>query len=163
MEEEEPKEETKLLRQFEGGTDWKKTVFSALVVLLIIASGIVSGFFLSRKEAFSGKTETKKLNGEAEMISGPGEMGIKDERVFRDDAKGKIEVNDFSQVREGSHKLLRPWGESQTAYLTSSVIDLDQFVGKCVQVWGETFAGQEAGWLMDVGRVKTLNKCPEGL
>jgi hypothetical protein len=29
-------------------------------------------------------------------------------------------------------------------------------VGKKVQVWGETFKGQKAGWLMDVGRIKAL-------
>ncbi len=57
---------------------------------------------------------------------------------------------------EGTHKLIREGGESQTAYLTSSIIDLDPLVGKKVQVWGETFKGQKAGWLMDVGRVKVL-------
>jgi hypothetical protein len=25
-----------------------------------------------------------------------------------------------------------------------------------VKVWGETFKGQKAGWLMDVGRVKVM-------
>jgi len=57
---------------------------------------------------------------------------------------------------EGSHKLTREGGESQTLYLTSTVVDLEQFVGRKVQVWGETFAAQKAGWLMDVGRVKVL-------
>ena len=25
-----------------------------------------------------------------------------------------------------------------------------------VQIWGETFKGQKAGWLMDVGRIKVI-------
>ena len=45
---------------------------------------------------------------------------------------------------------------SQNVYLTSSVIDLSKYTGKKVQVWGETFQGQKAGWLMDVGRIKLL-------
>ena len=83
--------------------------------------------------------------------------------LFRSTAQGKIEINDNGDIVEGSHKLLRPGGPSQTAYLTSSVLDLNQFKGKCVQVWGETFASQKAGWLMDVGRIKILEVCPEGL
>ena len=57
---------------------------------------------------------------------------------------------------EGTHKLIRDGGPSQTVYLISSVIDMSEFVGKKVQVWGETIDAQKAGWLMDVGRVKIL-------
>jgi len=66
-----------------------------------------------------------------------------------------IEKNGFDG--EGTHKLLREGGESQTAYLTSSVLDLDLFVGHKVEIWGETFAAQKAGWLLDVGAVKVLD------
>jgi hypothetical protein len=41
-------------------------------------------------------------------------------------------------------------------YLTSSTVDLSPFVGKKVRVWGQTFTGQKAGWLMDVGLVEVL-------
>lgn len=58
---------------------------------------------------------------------------------------------------EGSHKLLRTGGNSQTVYLTSSVTDLDKFNGMEVKVWGETQAGNKVGWLMDVGRVEIVN------
>ena len=57
---------------------------------------------------------------------------------------------------EGSHHLVRPGGESQNVYLTSSIIDLDQFVGRSVKIWGATFEAQQAGWLMDVGRLQVL-------
>lgn len=82
------------------------------------------------------------------------EVGSTNLETFSDTATGVIEKGGING--EGSHKLIREGGPSQTAYLTSSVVDLDQFAGKKVQVWGETFSAQKAGWLMDVGRVKIL-------
>jgi len=35
-------------------------------------------------------------------------------------------------------------------------VDLSQLIGRKVQVWGETFATQKAGWFMDVVKVKVL-------
>lgn len=90
-------------------------------------------------------------------------MGIKDPKTFKDQAFGRIEKNDNQDIPEGTHKLIRPGGPSQTAYLTSSMVDLDLFVGKCVEILGETFKGQKAAWLLDVGWVKVLNSCPEGI
>ena len=50
-------------------------------------------------------------------------------QTFRDEAEGTVEKNDdLDKYAQGTHKLLRPGGESQTAYLTSSVLDLDEFV-----------------------------------
>jgi len=145
-------------------TNWKGILIPSLIILAIVAVGTVTGYFLSQKFGLtSAVTESKQLIGGAELIQGPKEVGIKDEAAFKDTAQGKIEVNDNGDIPEGSHKLLRPGGPSQTAYLTSSVLDLNQFRGKCVQVWGETFAGQKAGWLMDVGRIKILDSCPEGI
>ena len=106
---------------------------------------------------FSGKS----LPGNASVVQNSKEAGIKDEKAFSDNAIGRLEVND--ENGEGSHKLIRPGGKSQTAYLTSSVIDLNQFTGKCVQVWGQTFTAQKAGWFLDVGRVKLLDSCPPGI
>jgi hypothetical protein len=47
-------------------------------------------------------------------------------------------------------------GEDKYVYLTSTVIDLQSFVGKKVKVWGETLSGLHAGWLMDVGKIKVV-------
>lgn len=79
-------------------------------------------------------------------------IGMQDTTTFKDSSTGVLQKGGLDG--EGSHQLLRPGGKSQTVYLTSSVIDLDAFVGNQVTVWGETFKGQKAGWLMDVGRVK---------
>lgn len=142
----------------------KEIFLPAGIILAIILAGGVTGYFLAQGRGVKvGPAQVKKLTGGAELVQGPGEVGIKDTRIFKDTALGKIEINDNKDIPEGSHKLLRPGGPSQTAYLTSSVVDLNQFVGKCVQIWGETFAGQKAAWLMDVGLVKILDKCPEGI
>ena len=82
-------------------------------------------------------------------------FGSPDAETFKDSAQGYLEAGGLES--EGSHKLLRPGGDSQTVYLTSSVTDLDKFLGMEVKIWGETFKAQQAGWLMDVGRVEIVN------
>jgi len=140
----------------------KEIFLPAGIILAIILAGGATGWFFANRS--SGKVaQTSQLSGGAQIVESKKEVGIKDEKTFRDYAVGRIEVNDNGEVPEGSHKLIRPGGPSQTAYLTSSVVDLNQFLGKCVEVWGETFAAQKVGWLMDVGRVKILDSCPEGL
>jgi hypothetical protein len=82
-------------------------------------------------------------------------FGIKDDQTFKDSAEGYLSAGGLNG--EGSHSLLREGGPSQTVYLTSSITDLDKLVGMQVKVWGETFKGQKAGWLMDVGRVQVID------
>lgn len=90
-------------------------------------------------------------------------FGIEDEETFPNTAQGYLEAGGIDG--EGSHRLLREGGPSQTVYLTSSITDLDKMVGMEVKVWGETYKGQKAGWLMDVGKVKVVDpkaQPPEG-
>lgn len=126
-------------------------------LVLIILAGTGTGFGLSRLPAFSRpSTSSKELsfnaNGEVQIRKGETYGEIDD--LFTDEATGVIEEN--IDQGEGTHKLIREGGESQTAYLTSSLVDLDLFIGRKVKVWGETFAAQQVGWLMDVGAVKVL-------
>jgi len=116
----------------------------ALVIVLIVSAGVFTGYFLSQR-AVGGKTQVIKT---AKMT------GSTDTKTFKDQAEGVLEKGGIDG--EGTHKLVRPGGESQTVYLTSSVVNLDDFVGKKVRIWGETFATQKAGWFMDVGRVELL-------
>ena len=132
---------------------WKEVVLPAMVILVIIVAGGVTGYVLASRGV-------EKVGG-AKIVQGTAEIVIKDDRVFKDNAVGKVMINE--KEGEGSHLLLRPGGASQTANLTSSVVDLNNFVGKCVQVWGETQSAQKAAWLMDVGRVKILESCPGGI
>jgi len=83
------------------------------------------------------------------------EAGIHDTKAFPDSAKGVIQKGGLNG--DGTHKLIRDGGPSQTVYLVSSVVDLDQFVDKKVEMWGQTVKGQKAAWLMDVGLVKILD------
>jgi len=129
-----------------------KRVLPLLAILFVIGIGIFAGFFLSGRRNFlspglSGTVPTEKI------VKGS-EFGSNDLSKFKDTATGVLESGGLDG--EGTHNLTREGGPSQTVYLTSSVLDLDQFVGKKVQIWGETFQAQKAGWLMDVGRIKIL-------
>lgn len=123
-----------------------------LVLLVPVVLGLLTGFILY-KRATAG---TVRLAGKnVQVVQTPTEEGVKDAATFRDTATGSVIENDGKVTKEGAYILTR--GDvSQNVYLTSSVIDLSKYVGKKVQIWGETFKGQTAGWLMDVGRIKVL-------
>ncbi len=133
-----------------------------LVVLTVLAivAGVATGFGankLSASRSGGGDTDTgpspmQKVAGDSVKA---GDVFGSTAEVFKDSAEGYLEAGGLSG--EGSHKLLRPGGDSQTVYLTSSVTDLDKLVGMDVKVWGETFKGQKVGWLMDVGKVEVVN------
>ncbi len=124
-----------------------------LIGLAIVLLGVGSGYGLNLLT--SGTAGLKSTESVAKTGVKVGDVvGSSDEKSFRDQATGVLERGGIDG--EGSHRLLREGGPDQTAYLTSSVVDLDLFVGHKVQVWGETFSAQKAGWLMDVGRIKAL-------
>lgn len=131
----------------------KSVLLPSLLILVIALGGLGTGWFLA-KGGTKGQVQGVTTAPGAEVKSGGREVGIKDDKTFRDNAEGTLE--DGGIDGEGTHHLTRDGGPSQTAYLMSSVVDLDQFVGKKVQVWGETLGAKKAGWLMDVGRVKEL-------
>ena len=142
------------LNKQEGRTMKRKFVIG-LVVSVVILAGVATGYVLSLGEGI-GVLSTKKLKRqvEADEIVKGTLVGVADKETFRDSAEGTLEKGGING--EGSHHLVRPGGESQNVYLTSSIIDLDQFENRKVKVWGETFAAQKAGWLMDVGRLEVL-------
>ncbi len=121
-------------------------------VLAVIALGVLSGYGLFNLKGGGGP---KRLKTEVTGTAQVGESyGVEDTKVFTDSAEGEITSGGIDG--EGSHHLVREGGESQYVYLTSSIIDLDQFVGRKVKVWGQTFEAQKAGWLMDVGRLEIV-------
>lgn len=127
-----------------------KTVLliSAVVVVLV---GVGTGYFLSKGGS------VKVLGGpstQGTKVSTTTEKGIVDSSTFTDTATGTVQKGGLGI--DGTHKLLRDGGPSQTVYLTSSVVDLDEFVDKKVEVHGQTVKGQKAAWLMDVGYVKIV-------
>lgn len=121
------------------------------LIAILITAGAISGYGLYRIK--QPKTAIPTEVAEGEMTKGT-VVGVIDEEVFRDSAEGEMTSGGIDG--EGSHHLVREGGKSQFVYLTSSVIDLDKFVGKQVKVWGETFEAQQAGWLMDIGRLEII-------
>lgn len=117
-----------------------------LVYLLLVVLGVTTGYVLSR-------TDTPLSSGGKPTMINTGKVaGVTDERTFKDSAVGTVEKGGING--EGTHKLIREGGVSQTAFLISSVVDLDQYVGKKVKVWGQTFDAEKAAWLMDVGKIE---------
>lgn len=124
----------------------------ALVVLVILAAGLGTGLVISSRQK-SASLSSSQVAGE----DLPEEVRESFAQTFRDEAEGVIEKNDdLDKYAQGPWKLIRPGGESQTAYLTSSVFDLDEYIGKKVKVYGESFSSGQVGWLMDVGKVEVL-------
>ena len=134
-----------------------KPVTGLLMVLVIVAGGF-SGFFLAKiKGREGGLTTTAPLQEKIpETVSKGQTFGSSDTETFKDQAIGMLEKNEDG-VQEGTHRLIREGGPDQTAYLISSVVDLDKVVGRKVEIWGETFYSDKVGWLMDVGRLKVLD------
>lgn len=127
-----------------------------LVVLLIVVAllGAGTGFLLAgakNTSVIAGKITqmAKSSSVENGKIYGNG-----DESVFKDTAEG--DMKDGGIDGEGQYHLVRPGGDSQNVYLTSSIVDLSQFIDRKVKVWGQTQKAQHAGWLMDVGKVQVL-------
>jgi len=82
------------------------------------------------------------------------EAGMLDPNTKYDNATGDLKEGGIAG--QGTHHLEREGGLSHYVYLTSSVIDLGSFVGKKVQVWGQTLASKKAPWLMDVAKIQVV-------
>lgn len=123
----------------------KMTNFIIFVVVALIL-GIGVGYLPS---LFTKSETTTKVDSTENKTA-----GIVDKKTFKDSAEGTLKEGGIDG--EGNFHLVRPGGISQNVYLTSTTVDLSLYVGKKVKVWGQTFTGEKAGWLMDVGLVETL-------
>jgi hypothetical protein len=127
------------------------------LALIVVAAGTATGFGIQKLKGDSGPgiykgSPIQQVAGNS--IKNGDVFGSASESDFKDSVEGYLAAGGLEG--EGSNKLLRAGGESQTVYLTSSVTDLTKFEGMHVKIWGETFKGQKAGWLMDVGRVQII-------
>jgi len=125
-------------------------VFAIFAAFLVV--GLVSGYFLSQ-----GQEETQTAltaEGEVASVEKGAVIGSDDTKTFKDTAEGIVKEGGVDG--EGQYHLVRPGGESQNVYLTSSIVDLSLFLDRKVKVWGQTQKAKVAGWLMDVGRVEVL-------
>lgn len=140
-----------LMRQMSQSRE--KFFSQKLIALLAIVAllGVGSGYLLAK----GGKITTKSNNMEnGSSVSKGTIVGSTDTKTFKDTAEGVLQEGGVDG--EGQYHLVRPGGESQNVYLTSSIVDLSKFIKRKVKVWGETNKAQKAGWLMDVGKVEVL-------
>lgn len=132
------------------GFDFKKSLPLIIGSFLVVLAGVGAAWLLSSK-VISG-TGSQNVAPGAKSTST--EAGALDPKVKYDNATGILKEGGIGN--EGTHHLERDGGPSHFVYLTSSVIDLESFVGKKVEVWGETLASKKAGWLMDVAKVQVV-------
>ncbi len=130
----------------------KFVMAGVIAVVLGIATGY-GGYELYAKTGGLG-TEQPIATVASDQAQAGDVFGSANVEDFPNQAQGYLEAGGTDG--EGTHTLLRPGGPSQSVTLTSSVTDLDKLVGMEIEVWGETFKGQKAAWLMDVGRVKIV-------
>jgi hypothetical protein len=137
-----------LVKKFAFGS--RENLVLVGISLLVVLAGAITGWFLTGT-AKKGSTSSMAISGVKQTQN---EAGMSDESTFRDTATGVLEEGGISG--EGTHHLVRDGGPDQYVYLTSTIIDLESFKGKKVQVWGETVSAKKAGWLMDVGKIKVV-------
>ncbi len=135
-----------------------KLVFAILIILAITSGFWISRFWPTETTSEVSKSESLVANEAAKIVEGEEiKTGVTYgnlSKTFADSATGTIKSGGING--EGTHTLEREGGKTQNAALTSSVVDLDLFVGKKVEVKGETNDSAKAGWLMDVGSIKIL-------
>lgn len=155
---EEKQAEAPLIHDFEGEKQKMNTSKNTLIVVVAIAIilGIGSGYLAISLKNGGSVTSRTATNGQSVSTFKKGDIvGSKDSKTFKDSVEGELKAGGVDG--EGAYHLERPGGISQNVYMTSSVIDLEPFVGKKVKVWGETHAAEKAGWLMDVGKLQLLD------
>ncbi len=145
-----------VMHSFGEGKSSASFFTSKLLIFVIVASllGVGTGYYLARNGGDTGIESLDKVTKSSNIEKGK-TYGDGDSATFSDTAEG--EVSEGGVNGEGSHHLIRPGGESQNVYMTSSLVDLSQFEGRKVKVWGATQKAQNVGWLMDVGKVEVLD------
>ncbi len=137
--------------------------FNIFIIVALIIIGVGVGMLLATNTSSkknSNETQQNTLN--KNTIAPPnkkediqvGKTYGNESTLFKDVATGVIQSGNINGV--GTHILERVGGPSQHASLTSSTVDLDLFLGKKVEIKGQTQASNKTGWLLDVGTIKVL-------
>lgn len=144
------REQDHLVQKLKNPKSYTRVFMIVLVVALL--TGIGTGYILSSNSS-KGENAAVPIIGTNEKPK----TAQQDNRTFRDFAQGKVakkEVRKGDNYSEGTHVLVRDNAVPVT--LTSSVVDLSQYEGKKIKVYGETQKAIEEGWLMDVGRIEEV-------
>jgi hypothetical protein len=138
--------------------------FPLALILIVVVAALLAGFGLSRAfpQSKNGSSlltlnNTKTVSTDTITSADQLKIGVlygDTQSTFKDSATGTVQKGGINGV--GTHTLIRNGGPSQSAALTSSTVDLDLFVGKKVEIKGETNASPKVSWLLDVGTIKIL-------
>jgi hypothetical protein len=146
-------QDEEVMHEMPGMNTQSKSLFTLPIFILLLSLavlGVGTGYVLARTT--SGKVATQEAPTTKSSVEVGKIYGSADAKTFKDTAEGMLQTGGVEG--EGQYHLVRPGGDSQNVYLTSSEVDLSLFVGKKVKIWGATQTAQKAGWLMDVGRVQ---------
>jgi hypothetical protein len=130
----------------------KSAIFMILGSFIAVILGVFTGWFLAGRgvASSSGDETTSSVSQQKEVDqAGVGEPGD-----YKSTVEGVLKKGGLKG--EGTHYIDRGLGESKYVYLTSSVADLDLFVDKKVDVYGDTISAKYASWLIDVGLIKLV-------
>ena len=145
-----------LVHDFNKG-NLKNSITPKIIVMLlaVVILGVLSGFVVSGKSSTLTNSSSKSGGVFNSSSASKGTVvGSDDTGTFKDTTEGTVKEGGING--EGAFHLVRPGGDSQNVYLTSSTVDLSKFIDKKIKVWGQTQKAQYAGWLMDVGRIEVL-------
>jgi hypothetical protein len=129
--------------------DFKKNLPLILSAFAVVILGVSVGYLIYAKFLVGSASGSQIVVGQN---LNKNEVGTLDPNVKYDNAVGTLVEGGIGN--EGTHHLEREGGPSKNAYLTSSVVDLQSYVGKKVEVWGQTMSSKKSGWLMDVAKIK---------
>ncbi|OGM29198.1 hypothetical protein A2801_02410 [Candidatus Woesebacteria bacterium RIFCSPHIGHO2_01_FULL_41_10] len=118
------------------------------ISIVVVIAGVTTGWLLAGRGKAAGTSQGVPVQGASRINT---EVN---EELFPDVAEGVLMKG--GHEGEGTHYLDRGQGEEKNVYLTSTVIDLESFVGKKVQVRGKAVSAQNVNYLMDVGTVKEV-------
>jgi len=124
------------------------------VVVGALLLGTLTGFGIQSLTGSLYSSSSKKNVETTDASGAKTSAGILDKEAFPDEVEGVLKEGGFEG--EGSFHLVRPGGESQYVYLTSTTVDLTHFIDKKVKIDGQTFNAEKAGWLMDVGYIEVV-------
>lgn len=124
------------------------------ILLVVVLLGIGSGYVVANSGGKIG-LKTPGTTADKNSVTKGTVVGSDDTKTFNDSTEGVLKEGGIEG--EGQYHLVRPGGDSQNVYLTSSNVDLSLFIDRKIKVWGQTNTAQTAGWLMDVGKVEVLN------
>ena len=142
----------------------KSPLLSIPIIIIIVSVGLALGFWASRFENTPFNSIENLSSGNKDIISSEeikeatdievGKTYGNNGKIYKDTTTGTLEKGSING--EGTHILKRDGGDTQRVSLTSSAVDLDLFIGRKIEVKGETNASNKTAWLLDVGVVNVL-------